>query len=416
MARRAGIYPCFAPSIEMRAPMVAARDVGRLAARCLLEPRAEIVDVSGPAYSAEDVGNILGAVLGRSLTVRVVPLEQQVPALMGAGLPQRFAEAVVELGCVRVDPQGDRAEEGTTSLGETLAAAIGRSFETLRREVSELQSAADGLAAIGAAIDARLSQGRPAPHVDEVLEASGVSVEGSQNELAALLGEIRTLSRSNDRLLYGGAGGWRTPDEQLLRAAGDVSIAFPYALRDRIAPRLVGLGERLASPDAAFLDIGVGVARMAIEMARVFPALRVVGIDPFAAPLALARENVAAAGLEDRVELREQAGEDLPDSRAFDLVRIAGAFVPRVAIGSVLARAHEAVRPGGWVLFAAIRPPEAPLAGALARMRAAELGGSFTPLEEIEAAFGAAGFPAVTALPAPPDSPFAMLAARRTEP
>jgi 23S rRNA G2445 N2-methylase RlmL len=57
---------------------------------------------------------------------------------------------------------------------------------------------------------------------------------------------------------------------------------------------------------------------IAIELCRAFPALRVVGLEPAAAPLVQARANVAAAQLADRIALRQQGVEDLHDSEAFD--------------------------------------------------------------------------------------------------
>jgi Methyltransferase domain len=46
----------------------------------------------------------------------------------------------------------------------------------------------------------------------------------------------------------------------------------------------------------AFLDIGTGVGRLAIEAARCWPAIQVVGIDPFQPALALARNNIRQSG------------------------------------------------------------------------------------------------------------------------
>jgi hypothetical protein len=54
-------------------------------------------------------------------------------------------------------------------------------------------------------------------------------------------------------------------------------------------------------------------------MCRTFPHVRAVGIDPYDAPLALARENVAPANLSDRIELRRIVVQDLRDEAAFDL-------------------------------------------------------------------------------------------------
>ena len=84
-------------------------------------------------------------------------------------------------------------------------------------------------------------------------------------------------------------------------------------MRTRIASNLYrGLSERLASSGASFLDVGVGVGVIAVGMAHELPALRVVGVDPYAPALALARDRERRR-LEARAELREQRGEDIPD-------------------------------------------------------------------------------------------------------
>jgi cyclopropane fatty-acyl-phospholipid synthase-like methyltransferase len=68
--------------------------------------------------------------------------------------------------------------------------------------------------------------------------------------------------------------------------------------------RLAGLAERLNAPSASFLDVGVGVGVIAIEMCRAYPALRVVGLEPAEAPRREALGRIAAAGLSDRIEIR----------------------------------------------------------------------------------------------------------------
>ena len=103
--------------------------------------------------------------------------------------------------------------------------------------------------------------------------------------------------------------GWTHREPGLLEAAGDVSAGVPHRIRNALAPRLAGLTERLAAPGAAFLDIGVGVARLSVEMARLWPDLRIVGIEPLPQAVALAREKVLAEGLGDQIELREGGGK-----------------------------------------------------------------------------------------------------------
>jgi demethylmenaquinone methyltransferase/2-methoxy-6-polyprenyl-1,4-benzoquinol methylase len=67
-------------------------------------------------------------------------------------------------------------------------------------------------------------------------------------------------------------------------------------------------------PDDAsnVLDVATGTAAVAIELARRAHGRRVVGIDQSAEMLATARERVARAGLEARIELRHGRAEELP--------------------------------------------------------------------------------------------------------
>lgn len=121
-----GIYPHFMPSDDLAFPMVAIRDAGVFAADALLNPsgRTETVLVLGPAYSARDVAGKLGAALGKTLHVVAVPPENQVGALMGAGLPQQLAEAVAEMmgafATGKIVPAGDRQLVGTTPIEDVI--------------------------------------------------------------------------------------------------------------------------------------------------------------------------------------------------------------------------------------------------------------------------------------------------------
>jgi precorrin-6B methylase 2 len=199
----------------------------------------------------------------------------------------------------------------------------------------------------------------------------------------------------------------------LLQAAGDVSAAFPRALERNIAPRLSGLAERLAEPGAVFLDIGVGVGALSIEMARIWPSLRVVGIDPWAPALELARENVRALDLAGRIELREQLAEELADEAAYDLAWIPSAFVSESAIRRVVQRVHRALRPCGWLLVPTLSGGGEPLAAALARLRTQMFSGYVSTAERIEALLREKGFVQVQTLPRAPGAVSATIAGRR---
>jgi 2-polyprenyl-3-methyl-5-hydroxy-6-metoxy-1,4-benzoquinol methylase len=112
----------------------------------------------------------------------------------------------------------------------------------------------------------------------------------------ALAGDLRTNLMQALELLDRARGhekreGWTHVDEACLQSQGDASAALAGMVKS-VLPELDDLGARLECPDASFLDVGVGVGALAIAMCRVFPQLRVVGIDTFDAPLALARKNV----------------------------------------------------------------------------------------------------------------------------
>src|SRR5205085_5765824 len=102
-------------------------------------------------------------------------------------------------------------------------------------------------------------------------------------------------------------------------------------------------------------------------MVRHWPSLRVVGIEPWEPSLAIARRNVESAGLAAQIELRQEAGEDLGDTEAFDLAWIPSAFIPEAALATIVPRVGRALRPQGWLLLAMVNPGPEPLSAAIAR-------------------------------------------------
>src|SRR5690349_15229394 len=60
---------------------------------------------------------------------------------------------------------------------------------------------------------------------------------------------------------------------------------------------------RLGDGPARVLDVATGTADLAIEIARQYPAARVVGVDPSEGMLEVGARKVGARGLDDRVTL-----------------------------------------------------------------------------------------------------------------
>jgi cyclopropane fatty-acyl-phospholipid synthase-like methyltransferase len=160
---------------------------------------------------------------------------------------------------------------------------------------------------------------------------------------------------------------------------------------------LPGLQARLESPDGAFLDVGMGVAIVSIETCRIYPRLRAVGLEPGRVPAEEARRNIAAAGLADRIEVREQRVEDLADRDAYDLVFFPQVFMPLEVVKQGLRRVREALHPGGWVTLAAIDAPGDGLHATTARLLNVLWGGTPLAVDEVADLARAAGFEMVRA-------------------
>jgi cyclopropane-fatty-acyl-phospholipid synthase len=115
--------------------------------------------------------------------------------------------------------------------------------------------------------------------------------------------------------------------------------------------RKLGLGE---SASLRLLDVGCGWGTMAMHAAANYDA-RVVGITLSEAQAAYARQKVAAAGLEDRIEIRVQDYRDLKDER-FDAISSVGMaeHVGKVRMAQYFETLYSLLRPGGRLLNHAI--------------------------------------------------------------
>jgi methylase of polypeptide subunit release factors len=133
---------------------------------------------------------------------------------------------------------------------------------------------------------------------------------------ATALALVQTIFRQAHELLEYPARkpGWVHTDPVVLQSQGQVSRMIVRGIEAMAAQR-PELREMVQRP-GVFLDVGTGVGWIAIEAARTWPQLRVVGIDPWQPALALARENLAKSGVADRVDLRLRCVEDLDDAVA----------------------------------------------------------------------------------------------------
>ncbi len=151
----------------------------------------------------------------------------------------------------------------------------------------------------------------------------------------------------------------------------DARALIPRPETEVVVERCLALLAGLREPEV--LDVGTGTGAIALSIADEHPGARVTAIDVSPDALALARENAAATGLDERVRLLEHdVGEGLPVG-PYDLVASNPPYVapeeletlqeevrewePRAALvghgvtEAVAAGAREALKPGGWLVL-----------------------------------------------------------------
>jgi predicted O-methyltransferase YrrM len=206
--------------------------------------------------------------------------------------------------------------------------------------------------------------------------------------------------------------GWIHTDPEILQAQGRTGRAVTHALSTQLFPALADLEGRLRSPDAAFLDVGMGVGIISIEMCRIYPELSVVGLEPGETQATEAKRNIATAGFEDRIEVRPQSLEELADREAFDLAYLPQVFIPVDVVRVGLRAVRDALRPGGWILVLAISAPGHDLHAATTRLLNVMWGGSPLNADEVAEMTRAAGFGSVQ-IGGPPGSLLKGITGRR---
>lgn len=98
-AQSSGVLPSFLTP-DRKIPMVATRDIGRVAADSLLTPARgrRIIELAGPQdYSPNDIACVLTALLNRDVRVQALPPSAAVETFKGMGFPEDVARTFEEM-------------------------------------------------------------------------------------------------------------------------------------------------------------------------------------------------------------------------------------------------------------------------------------------------------------------------------
>jgi NAD(P)H dehydrogenase (quinone) len=132
-ARHQGHIDSFLQPLDKQFPMVAAQDVGTLAAQLLRETWSgrRVVELTGPGpVTPNDIGQAFAAALGRQVTARVVARQEWDALFRSQGMqnptPRMQMLDGFNDGWIRFADGGRNARHGTTTLGEVIASLVSR--------------------------------------------------------------------------------------------------------------------------------------------------------------------------------------------------------------------------------------------------------------------------------------------------
>ncbi|MFD0634782.1 SAM-dependent methyltransferase [Catenulispora yoronensis] len=233
---------------------------------------------------------------------------------------------------------------------------------------------------------------------------------------ARLSGLRQALDAAESEQIPGAEQRWAQQSDEVLLNQGRASAATGRAIAGRVVPALPGLPERLARAGARILDVGTGVAALAVVLATEFPAAEVVGVDVLQRALDLAKAELEQAGPEAaaRIAVRLQDVGDISEQNAYDLVWLPIPFLSGPALTAALPRLHTALRPGGWLVAGTHQAFSDPLRQAVAAWTGYLNGGnSASDTDRAAEALRTAGFGDDRRFPTVPGGPI-LLAARKS--
>jgi predicted O-methyltransferase YrrM len=194
---------------------------------------------------------------------------------------------------------------------------------------------------VAAGVLARDSAGRYEV-LDDVLDIVADDPEAIANNAIAYL-------RRALRHAEGGPHGW-IDDPAVMRAQGRGSAVVADVMREHLLPLMDSSRSALEAGSGRFLDVGTGVAAIAARLCTLYPGTTATGIDVSDVVLDIAREELEASGLADRVELRRQPVEELADRDRYDLAWVPQPFIAPEAFAEGVRRIFDALRADRWIV------------------------------------------------------------------
>lgn len=132
-----GVLPSFLAPTTRKIPMVAAADIGAVAARAMLDDSASgVIELEGPqAYSPDDAASAFAEALGRPVHADALPEAQWAPALAGSGFSPVTIASWIEMfrgfnsGVVDFERRVSTPVRGRVAIEDAVRAIVRRARE-----------------------------------------------------------------------------------------------------------------------------------------------------------------------------------------------------------------------------------------------------------------------------------------------
>lgn len=260
--------------------------------------------------------------------------------------------------------------------------------DALEKQIRQLSQSVSKLALLGAALKmAQNSDVDPklreliTENVQFVLGGAPIDDDLSAGEASALADMIdMAFSEASELLSHAARTGWQVVDPVLLEIQGRLSGHVFQRIRSLAMDRPL-MQQALAG---RFLDVGTGVAGIALAAAASCPSLIIDGIDIWEPALALARTNVDNSPYTARISISHLDVTELPDEARYGLIWLPTMFMKRSVVETALDRIAAASLPNAYVIAARYTLPDDPEAAAFVALRTLRSGGEPMTQAELE--------------------------------
>ncbi len=192
---------------------------------------------------------------------------------------------------------------------------------------------------------------RLAPHMDKILASPGHprDLTGYVRLGTAFLTE--DFARCREAFRTGETVPFQGRSHAFADTIGEAIGGLHAATARKLLPDLAGMRQTLES-GGRVLEVGCGTGRFLMQLAGAWPKVRCTGADIDPTGIEIARNKIAMAGLEQRVEVMESDVAKLPAASydAVVMIEVLHEIAPQIRQHVINGCAHV-LKPGGWLLI-----------------------------------------------------------------